>query len=85
MTFTVLDTNMDDSYIFNKKTFTYISPSGSKTPSSWLNDVLQKQGISFLVKKFEGGGSEGENVSGILSHPTLHDLQGTFNLQDLES
>ncbi|XP_066480516.1 DNA-dependent protein kinase catalytic subunit [Tiliqua scincoides] len=54
---------------------------GSKTPSSWLSDVLQKQGIYFLIKKFEGGGSEGEEVSGILSHPTLHDLQGTFSLQ----
>ncbi|KAJ6662088.1 hypothetical protein lerEdw1_012553 [Lerista edwardsae] len=33
------------------------------------------------IVKFEGGGSEGENVSGILTHPTLHDLQGTFSLQ----
>uniref|UniRef100_A0A803SLW3 DNA-dependent protein kinase catalytic subunit n=1 Tax=Anolis carolinensis TaxID=28377 RepID=A0A803SLW3_ANOCA len=54
---------------------------GNKTPSVWLGDTLQEQGISFLIKKFEGGGYEGENVSGILSHPTLHDLQETFSLR----
>ncbi|KAM6458275.1 DNA-dependent protein kinase catalytic subunit isoform 2-T2 [Liasis olivaceus] len=54
---------------------------GNKSPSSWLADVLQKQGISFLIKKFEGGGYEGESVSGILSHPTLYDLQEIFSLR----
>lgn len=69
------------SCIFIQKSFTCISPLGSKAPSSWLGDILQKQGISFLIKKFEGGGSEDENLSGISSHPTLYDLQGTFSLQ----
>ncbi|XP_061454380.1 DNA-dependent protein kinase catalytic subunit isoform X2 [Rhineura floridana] len=54
---------------------------GNSSPSFWLSDVLQKQGISFLIKKFEGGGCEGENVSGILSHPTLYNLQETFSLR----
>uniref|UniRef100_A0A670Y1A7 DNA-dependent protein kinase catalytic subunit n=1 Tax=Pseudonaja textilis TaxID=8673 RepID=A0A670Y1A7_PSETE len=54
---------------------------GNPSPSSWLGDVLQKEGIYFLIKKFEGGGCEGENVSGILSHPTLYELQGSFSLQ----
>ncbi|XP_034980550.2 DNA-dependent protein kinase catalytic subunit [Zootoca vivipara] len=53
----------------------------NKSPSSWLGDVLQKQGISFLIKKIEGGGCEGENISGILAHPTLYDLQETFSLR----
>ncbi|XP_044280098.1 DNA-dependent protein kinase catalytic subunit isoform X2 [Varanus komodoensis] len=54
---------------------------GNNSPSSWLSDVLQKNGICFLLKKFEGGGYENENVSGILSHPTLYDLQEAFNLR----
>ncbi|XP_062986775.1 DNA-dependent protein kinase catalytic subunit [Elgaria multicarinata webbii] len=54
---------------------------GNKSPSSWLGDVLQEQGICFLIKKFEGGGFEGENMSGILSHATLYDLQETFSLR----
>ncbi|ETE68703.1 DNA-dependent protein kinase catalytic subunit, partial [Ophiophagus hannah] len=54
---------------------------GNPSPSSWLGDVLQKEGIYFLIKKFEGGGCEGENVSGILSHPTLYELQGSFSLR----
>ncbi|XP_039189656.1 DNA-dependent protein kinase catalytic subunit isoform X1 [Crotalus tigris] len=54
---------------------------GNPSPSSWLGDVLQKEGIYFLIKKFEGGGCEGENVSGILSHSTLYELQGSFSLR----
>ncbi|KAH0617728.1 hypothetical protein JD844_016251 [Phrynosoma platyrhinos] len=54
---------------------------GNNSPSVWLGGILQKQGISFLIKKFEGGGYEGDNVSGILSHPTLFDLQETFSLR----
>lgn len=46
-----------------------------------MGDVLRKEGIYFLIKKFEGGGCEGENVSGILSHPTLYELQGSFSLR----
>ncbi|XP_058033644.1 DNA-dependent protein kinase catalytic subunit [Ahaetulla prasina] len=54
---------------------------GNPSPSSWLGNVLRKEGIYFLIKKFEGGGCEGENVSGILSHPTLYELQGHFSLR----
>ncbi|XP_013928118.1 PREDICTED: DNA-dependent protein kinase catalytic subunit [Thamnophis sirtalis] len=57
---------------------------GNPSPSSWLGNVLQKEGIYFLIKKFEGGGCEGENVSGILSHPTLYELQGSFSLRAVE-
>ncbi|XP_070603834.1 DNA-dependent protein kinase catalytic subunit [Erythrolamprus reginae] len=54
---------------------------GNPFPSSWLGDVLCKEGIYFLINNFEGGGCEGENVSGILSHPTLYELQGNFSLR----
>ncbi|KAL8182171.1 UNVERIFIED_CONTAM: hypothetical protein K2H54_046546 [Gekko kuhli] len=54
---------------------------GSKSPSVWLDDTLRKQEISFLIKKFEGGGDEGKSVSGILSHPTLSGLQENFSLR----
>ncbi|XP_042320371.1 DNA-dependent protein kinase catalytic subunit [Sceloporus undulatus] len=54
---------------------------GNNSPSFWLGGILQKHGISFLIKKFEGGGYEGDNMSGILSHPTLYDLQETFSLR----
>lgn len=54
---------------------------GNKPPSSWLCDMLRKQGVSFLIKKFEGGGIEDENVSGILSCPTLYALQESFSLR----
>ncbi|XP_054840598.1 DNA-dependent protein kinase catalytic subunit [Eublepharis macularius] len=54
---------------------------GNKSPSLWLEAILQKQGILFLIKKFEGGGNEGKSVSGILSHPTLSSLQENFSLR----
>ncbi|XP_060099810.1 DNA-dependent protein kinase catalytic subunit [Heteronotia binoei] len=54
---------------------------GNKSPSFWLDDILQKHEIPFLIKKFEGGGNEGKSVSGILSHPTLSGLQDNFNLR----
>ncbi|XP_048363545.1 DNA-dependent protein kinase catalytic subunit isoform X2 [Sphaerodactylus townsendi] len=54
---------------------------GNKSPSSWLDDILQKQGTPFLIKKFEGGGSEGKSASGILTHPTLSGLQENFSLR----
>uniref|UniRef100_A0A8C0EHT4 DNA-dependent protein kinase catalytic subunit n=1 Tax=Bubo bubo TaxID=30461 RepID=A0A8C0EHT4_BUBBB len=54
---------------------------GNKSPSSWLADVLKNQGVSFLINKFEGGGSDAKSPSGILSQPTLHGMQEPFNLQ----
>ncbi|KAK2522227.1 Prkdc [Columba guinea] len=54
---------------------------GNKSPSSWLADVLKEQDVSFLINKFEGGGSDAKNPSGILSQPTLHGMQEPFSLQ----
>uniref|UniRef100_A0A663MNQ6 DNA-dependent protein kinase catalytic subunit n=1 Tax=Athene cunicularia TaxID=194338 RepID=A0A663MNQ6_ATHCN len=54
---------------------------GNKSPSSWLADVLKKQRVSFLINKFEGGGSDAKSPSGILSQPTLRGMQKPFSLQ----
>lgn len=54
---------------------------GNKSPSSWLGDVLKKQDSSFLINKFEGGGNQDDNLSGILSYPTLHHLQEPFSVR----
>ncbi|KAM9024210.1 DNA-dependent protein kinase catalytic subunit [Ara ararauna] len=54
---------------------------GNKSPSSWLADVLKNQDVSFLINKFEGGGSDARSPSGILSQPTLHGMQEPFSLQ----
>ncbi|XP_043921659.1 DNA-dependent protein kinase catalytic subunit [Protopterus annectens] len=61
-------------------TFVPLLP-GNKSPSMWLDDVLKKQGISFLISKFENAGSSESRLSGILAHPTLHDLQEPFTLR----
>uniref|UniRef100_A0A672TW15 DNA-dependent protein kinase catalytic subunit n=1 Tax=Strigops habroptila TaxID=2489341 RepID=A0A672TW15_STRHB len=54
---------------------------GNKSPSSWLADVLKNQDVSFLINKFEGGGSDAKSPSGILSQPTLRGMQEPFSLQ----
>uniref|UniRef100_A0A8B9FXA0 DNA-dependent protein kinase catalytic subunit n=1 Tax=Amazona collaria TaxID=241587 RepID=A0A8B9FXA0_9PSIT len=54
---------------------------GNKSPSSWLADVLKNQDVSFLINKFEGGGSDARSPSGILSQPTLRGMQEPFSLQ----
>ncbi|NP_989989.4 DNA-dependent protein kinase catalytic subunit [Gallus gallus] len=53
---------------------------GNNSPSSWLADVLKKRDVSFLINKFEGGGSDAKSPSGILSQPTLRDMQEPFSL-----
>uniref|UniRef100_G3URQ9 DNA-dependent protein kinase catalytic subunit CC3 domain-containing protein n=1 Tax=Meleagris gallopavo TaxID=9103 RepID=G3URQ9_MELGA len=53
---------------------------GNNSPSSWLADVLKKKDVSFLINKFEGGGSDAESPSGILSQPTLRNMQEPFSL-----
>lgn len=62
--------------------------SGNKSQSSWLadtledkGDTLEDKGVSFLIKKFEGGGTDAKSPSGILSQPTLHGIQEPFSLQ----
>uniref|UniRef100_A0A8C4UGT6 DNA-dependent protein kinase catalytic subunit n=1 Tax=Falco tinnunculus TaxID=100819 RepID=A0A8C4UGT6_FALTI len=54
---------------------------GNKSPSSWLADVLKNKDVSFLINKFEGGGSDGKSPSGILYQPTLRGMQEPFSLQ----
>uniref|UniRef100_H3B272 DNA-dependent protein kinase catalytic subunit n=1 Tax=Latimeria chalumnae TaxID=7897 RepID=H3B272_LATCH len=54
---------------------------GKKSPAAWLDEVLKKQGVSFLIQKFEGGGNTDDRLSGILSQPTLCDLQEPFSLR----
>ncbi|XP_029447109.1 DNA-dependent protein kinase catalytic subunit isoform X2 [Rhinatrema bivittatum] len=54
---------------------------GNKSPSSWLNDHLKKEGITFIISRFEGGGSNGNQQSGIISQPTLCDVQEPFSLR----
>ncbi|XP_071593605.1 DNA-dependent protein kinase catalytic subunit [Heliangelus exortis] len=54
---------------------------GHNSPCSWLDNVLEDQDISFLINKFEGGGSDAKNPSGILSQPTLRGIQEPFSLQ----
>uniref|UniRef100_A0A8U8BGC8 DNA-dependent protein kinase catalytic subunit n=1 Tax=Geospiza parvula TaxID=87175 RepID=A0A8U8BGC8_GEOPR len=54
---------------------------GNKSPSSWLADTLKNRGISFLINKFEGGGTDAKSPSGILSQPTLNGMQEPFSLQ----
>ncbi|XP_063114601.1 DNA-dependent protein kinase catalytic subunit isoform X3 [Cavia porcellus] len=54
---------------------------GNKSPSLWLNDVIKKEDISFLINTFEGGGSSCDRPSGILAQPTLFHLRGPFSLR----
>lgn len=55
--------------------------SGNKSPSSWLASILKNRDVSFLINKFEGGGSDAKSPSGILSQPTLRGMQEPFSLQ----
>ncbi|XP_032559787.1 DNA-dependent protein kinase catalytic subunit isoform X2 [Chiroxiphia lanceolata] len=54
---------------------------GNKSPSSWLADILKARDVSFFINKFEGGGTNARNPSGILSQPTLRGMQQPFSLQ----
>ncbi|RMC15431.1 hypothetical protein DUI87_07622 [Hirundo rustica rustica] len=54
---------------------------GNKSPSSWLADTLKNKDVSFLINKFEGGGTDAKTPSGILSQPTLRGMQEPFSLQ----
>ncbi|XP_038665232.1 DNA-dependent protein kinase catalytic subunit isoform X1 [Scyliorhinus canicula] len=54
---------------------------GNKTPSSWLDEIIKTNGVSFLVNKFEGAGNEHDKCSGIIFHPTFNDLQQPFSVR----
>eukprot|EP00069_Balaena_mysticetus_P017385 bmy_10601T0 len=53
---------------------------GNKCPSLWLRDLVQKEGVSFLVSAFEGGGACNP-PAGILAQPTLLQPHGPFSLR----
>ncbi|KAM4704971.1 DNA-dependent protein kinase catalytic subunit [Rhinophrynus dorsalis] len=53
----------------------------NKSPSAWLEEIVKKEGIIFLINRFEGAGSAVEKPSGILHMPTLHDLHEPFSLR----
>ncbi|XP_078072249.1 DNA-dependent protein kinase catalytic subunit isoform X3 [Mustelus asterias] len=54
---------------------------GNKTPSSWLDEIIKENGVSFLVNKFEGAGNDLDRCSGIIFHPTFNDLQEPFSVR----
>ncbi|ELV09918.1 DNA-dependent protein kinase catalytic subunit [Tupaia chinensis] len=54
---------------------------GHKSPSLWLEDIVKKEDVSFLISTFEGGGSSCDQPSGILAQPTLFHLRGPFTLR----
>ncbi|XP_077022849.1 DNA-dependent protein kinase catalytic subunit isoform X2 [Tamandua tetradactyla] len=54
---------------------------GNKSPFSWLNDMIKKEDVSFLINNFEGGGSGRDHLSGILAQPTLPHVPGPFSLR----
>ncbi|XP_068381983.1 DNA-dependent protein kinase catalytic subunit isoform X2 [Eschrichtius robustus] len=53
---------------------------GNKCPSLWLRDLVQKDGVSFLVSAFEGGGACNP-PAGILAQPALLQPHGPFSLR----
>ncbi|KAJ8797136.1 hypothetical protein J1605_001946 [Eschrichtius robustus] len=53
---------------------------GNKCPSLWLRDLVQKEGVSFLVSAFEGGGACNP-PAGILAQPALLQPHGPFSLR----
>ncbi|XP_069477126.1 DNA-dependent protein kinase catalytic subunit [Ambystoma mexicanum] len=56
---------------------------GNKSPSAWLDNAMKNEGISFLIKRFEGAGNIGNKHTGIMSQPTLHDLLEPFSLSSV--
>lgn len=48
-----------------------------KSPSAWVEEIIKKEGISFLIQRFESAGGLDGNHCGILYIPTLQELQKT--------
>uniref|UniRef100_A0A4W5N3K6 DNA-dependent protein kinase catalytic subunit n=1 Tax=Hucho hucho TaxID=62062 RepID=A0A4W5N3K6_9TELE len=46
---------------------------GERSPSQWLQELLQQHGMGFLISRLEGGG--------LLSQPTLGHLAGPFTVR----
>ncbi|KAK6293153.1 hypothetical protein J4Q44_G00366540 [Coregonus suidteri] len=46
---------------------------GKRSPSQWLQELLQQHGVGFLIFRLEGGG--------LLSQPTLRHLAGPFTVR----
>ncbi|XP_075703736.1 DNA-dependent protein kinase catalytic subunit-like, partial [Rhinoderma darwinii] len=56
---------------------------GKKSPSAWVEEIITKEGISFLIQRFEGAGSVDGNCCGILYIATLRELHGTLSLRSV--
>ncbi|KAG8570891.1 hypothetical protein GDO81_011464 [Engystomops pustulosus] len=48
-----------------------------KSPSVWVEEIIKKEGIAFLIERFESAGSLDGKQCGILYIPTLNDLHST--------
>ncbi|KAM8966776.1 DNA-dependent protein kinase catalytic subunit [Pelodytes ibericus] len=60
--------------------FVHLLP-GNKAPSAWLDEVMKKEGVNFLIRRIEGAGCVDGKHSGILHIPTLNDLDEAFSLR----
>ncbi|XP_069813698.1 DNA-dependent protein kinase catalytic subunit isoform X2 [Dendropsophus ebraccatus] len=47
------------------------------SPSAWMEEIIKKEGITFLTQRFESAGSVDGSHCGILYITTLHDLAQT--------
>uniref|UniRef100_A0A8C5WDN6 DNA-dependent protein kinase catalytic subunit n=1 Tax=Leptobrachium leishanense TaxID=445787 RepID=A0A8C5WDN6_9ANUR len=54
---------------------------GNKSPSVWLEEIIKKDGVNYLIMRFEGAGSDDETRSGIFYIPTLKDLKEAFSFR----
>ncbi|KAM3927958.1 DNA-dependent protein kinase catalytic subunit [Leptodactylus fuscus] len=48
-----------------------------KSPSAWVEELTKKEGVSFLIQRFESAGSVDGNQCGILYISTLQELQNS--------
>ncbi|KAM5158207.1 DNA-dependent protein kinase catalytic subunit [Mantella aurantiaca] len=52
----------------------------NKSVSAWLDEIIKKYGVSFLIDRFEGAGNIDAKNCGILYIATLHELKEVFTL-----
>ncbi|OCT76787.1 hypothetical protein XELAEV_18031990mg [Xenopus laevis] len=53
---------------------------GNKPLTAWLDDQVEKEGIIFLINRFEGAGHSDGMHTGIFNIPALHDLHEPFSM-----
>ncbi|XP_053322155.1 DNA-dependent protein kinase catalytic subunit [Spea bombifrons] len=54
---------------------------GKKSPSTWLDEIIKKEGVNYLINRIEGSGAADGIHSGILQIATLRDLTEAFSLR----